>query len=114
MQQDITVHLYSPFSDVAGCKQITLPATSPETAAGLLTRVGERYPKLKPYLAEGGEQGGHFLLVINGQLARTDEPVKAGDSVFLCAQVSGGQTQVTRASQLLVLVGLRTARRKMP
>jgi len=87
---DITVHLYSPFSDVAGCKQITLPAASPETAAGLLTRVGELHPRLKPYLAEGGEQGGHFLLVINGQLARTDAPVKAGDTVYLCAQVSGG------------------------
>ena len=93
MERDITVHLYSPFSDVAGCRQITLPASPPETAADLLSRVGELYPKLKPYLAEGGDQGGHFLLVINGQLARTDDSVKAGDTVFLCAQVSGGRIE---------------------
>jgi len=93
MEREITVHLYSPFSDVAGCKRITLPATPPETLACLLSRVGELYPKLKPYLAEGGDQGGHFLLVINGQLARMDDSVKAGDTVFLCAQVSGGRLE---------------------
>jgi molybdopterin converting factor small subunit len=52
--------------------------------------LGELYPALKPYLAEGGEQGGHFLLVINGRLAQQDDMVRPGDTVFLCAQISGG------------------------
>ena len=90
MESQITVHLYSPFSDVAGCKQITLPATAPRTAAGLLSRVGELYPTLQPYLAEGGEQAGHFMLVINGRLAQPNEMVQPGDTVYLCAQISGG------------------------
>lgn len=90
MGSHISVGLYSPFCDVAGCRQIQVPATAPVTAAALLHDLGELYPALKPYLAEGGEQGGHFLLVINGRLAQQDEMVRPGDTVFLCAQISGG------------------------
>jgi len=92
MEKHITVRLYSPFSDVAGCRELTLPATAPVSAASFLRHMGELYPALQPYLAEGGDQGGHFLLVIDGRLARMNEEevVRPGDEVYLCAQISGG------------------------
>lgn len=90
MEGHITVRLYSPFSDVAGCRRLTLAATVPVSAAGFLGRLADACPALKPYLAEGGDQGGHFLLVVNGRLARMEDPVGPGDTIDLCAQVSGG------------------------
>jgi molybdopterin converting factor small subunit len=90
MGDQITVKLYSPFSDIAGCRQVTLSVTHPMSAADTLRLLGDRYPALKPYVAEGGQQGGAFLLVVNGRLTSLDDVVHSGDEIFLCAQVSGG------------------------
>lgn len=90
MGDQVTVKLYSPFSDVAGCRQVALPVTHPMSVADTLHLLGDCYPALKPYVSEGGQQGGAYLLVINGRLACPDDTIRPGDEIFLCAQVSGG------------------------
>ncbi len=90
MDGQVTVTLHSPFRDIAGCRQITLTVTDPVSVADALRLLADRCPGLRPYLTQGGQQGGAFLLVVNGRLTRPEDAVRPGDEIFLCAQVSGG------------------------
>jgi molybdopterin converting factor small subunit len=89
MDNQVTVTLYSPFSDIVGCRQVTLSVVQPMSVADTVRLLGDRYPGLKPYV-EGGPHGGAFLLVVNGRLTSPDDAVHAGDEILLCAQISGG------------------------
>ena len=57
-----------------------------ETVGQLFRRLGERYPDLKPHLAEG------LAVAIDGQIYQDSllEPIGPDSEVFLLPQIGGG------------------------
>jgi len=90
MQGEITVTLYSPFRDLVGCRQVSLSAALPLQAGALLRLLGERFPKLAPYVSPTGEGGAAVMLIVNDRMAGPEDLIQPGDEVFLCAQICGG------------------------
>ena len=90
MPGEITVTLYSPFRELVGCRQVSLPAVPPVAAGTLLRLLGERFPKLAPYVSGTGEAGAAVMLIVNDRMAGPEDVIQAGDEVFLCAQICGG------------------------
>ena len=90
MGAEVTVTLYAPFRDLVGCRQVSLPASPPLLAGALLRLLGERFPKLAPYVSPTGEGGAAVMLIVNDRMARPEDMIQPGDEVFLCAQICGG------------------------
>ena len=90
MQGEVTVTLYAPFRDLVGCRQVSLSAALPVPAGGLLRLLGERFPKLAPYVSVMGEGGAAVMLIVNDRMAGPEDLIQLGDEVFLCAQICGG------------------------
>ena len=76
MQTEVTVTLYAPFRDLVGCRQVRLPAALPLPAGALLRLLGERFPKLAPYVSATGEGGAAVMLIVNDRMAGPEDLIR--------------------------------------
>jgi molybdopterin converting factor small subunit len=90
MAGEVTVTLYAPFRELVGGRQVRLPAAAPLRAGELLRLLGERYPKLAPYVSATGEGGAAVMVIVNERMAGLEDAIHPGDEVSLCAQICGG------------------------
>ena len=90
MMEGITVRLYPPFSDLAGCRRLVLLAARPLLPGDLLRLLAEQCPSLRPHLREDGGHGGAIVLVSNSRLLGPEDRVQGGDEVDVCPAAWGG------------------------
>ncbi len=84
----ITLQLFSHLRFITGQRQMELELTEGATVGDALTALVERYPEARPVLYYRGGLG--IRLVLNGQDARTEEPLSEGAELALLPPVGGG------------------------
>src|SRR5688572_25302428 len=82
----VVVRYFAATRELAGCdeEQISLPPTAaPFTVAGFAGYLAARHPRLAPHLTR-------IRFAINGEFARPEDVVRAGDEIALIPPVAGG------------------------
>jgi molybdopterin synthase catalytic subunit len=77
------IKLFAGAREAVGAREVRLDVPENLTAAEVLTRLGERYPRLGPMLAS-------LRLAVNREYVRSDHRLRQDDEVALIPPVSGG------------------------
>lgn len=83
MSNLVRVLAFAGARDVLGTHELALPLDGTCTAAELLGRVCEQFPRLEPYRRS-------IRVAINGAYAPWDAEVRVGDEIALIPPVAGG------------------------
>lgn len=79
----VRVLAFAGARDILGTPELLLPIDGPCTAAELLGRVCEQFPRLEPYRRS-------IRVAVNGAYAQWGDEVRTGDEVALIPPVAGG------------------------
>lgn len=79
----VRVLAFAGARDVLGTPELHLPMDGACTAAELLERVCQQFPRLEPYRRS-------IRVAVNGAYAQWEDEVHAGDEVALIPPVAGG------------------------
>jgi molybdopterin converting factor subunit 1 len=79
----VRVLAFAGARDVLGTSELLLPMDGACTAAELLGRVCQQFPRLEPYRRS-------IRVAVNGAYAQWDDKVHSGDEVALIPPVAGG------------------------
>jgi molybdopterin converting factor small subunit len=79
----VRVLAFAGARDVLGTSELLLPIDGTCTAADLLGRVCEQFPRLEPYRRS-------IRVAVNGAYAQWGDEVRGGDEVALIPPVAGG------------------------
>jgi molybdopterin converting factor subunit 1 len=80
---DVKVLLFGAAADRAGARQVEVPVNGETTLGELWTILVDQYPGLVPMRDT-------LAFAINGEYARIEDTVSAGDEVAVLPPVSGG------------------------
>ncbi|HLM78194.1 MAG TPA: MoaD/ThiS family protein [Rubrobacteraceae bacterium] len=80
---DVKVLLFGAAADRAGARQVEVPVNGETTLGELWTILVDQYPGLVPMRDT-------LAFAINGEYARIEDAVSAGDEVAVLPPVSGG------------------------
>ena len=80
---DVKVLLFGAAADRAGTRQVEVPVNGETTLGELWTILVDQYPGLVPMRDT-------LAFAINGEYARIEDAVSAGDEVAVLPPVSGG------------------------
>ena len=80
---DVKVLLFGAAADRAGARQVEVPVNDETTLGELWTILVDQYPGLVPMRDT-------LAFAINGEYARIEDAVSAGDEVAVLPPVSGG------------------------
>jgi molybdopterin converting factor subunit 1 len=80
---EVKVLLFGAAADRAGARQVEVPVNSGTTLGELWTILMDQYPGLAP-------MRDILAFAINGEYARIEDAVSAGDEVAVLPPVSGG------------------------
>lgn len=83
MSKMVRVLAFAGARDVLGTAEMELPLDGSCTAAELLGRVCEQFPRLDPYRRS-------IRVAINGAYAQWEDVIRSGDEVALIPPVAGG------------------------
>lgn len=86
---EILVRFFAAYRELAGLRETEVELPSGATAADLVDRILEVYPKLA-----GHRQA--MILAVNQEFVELDAPLRAGDEVALLPPVSGGGETLCR------------------
>jgi molybdopterin converting factor subunit 1 len=79
----VRVLAFAGARDVLGTSELALPLEETCTAAELLGRICEQFPRLDPYRRS-------IRVAINGAYAQWEDVIRSGDEVALIPPVAGG------------------------
>ncbi|HSL01489.1 MAG TPA: molybdopterin converting factor subunit 1 [Rubrobacteraceae bacterium] len=79
----VRVLLFGAAADAAGTREVELDTEVSSTLDELWPRLAERHPGLSPMRDT-------LAFAVNGEYARWDAPISAGDEVAVLPPVSGG------------------------
>ncbi len=80
---EVKILLFGAAADRAGARQVEVPVNSETTLGELWSILMDRYPGLAPMRDT-------LAFAINGEYARIEDAVSAGDEVAVLPPVSGG------------------------
>jgi molybdopterin converting factor subunit 1 len=79
----VRVLAFAGARDVLGTPELQMPVEGSCTAAELLGRVCEQFPRLEPYRRS-------IRVAVNGAYAQWEDVIRSGDEVALIPPVAGG------------------------
>jgi len=79
----VSIHFYSYFKELAGCQSATETLSDGASAADLLARLGQRFPRLAAMEKSA-------LLAVGVEYQPRDYRLQEGDEVALFPPVQGG------------------------
>jgi molybdopterin converting factor small subunit len=85
----VTIVLHSPFSQLAGQREIGLRCPPATSVGEALVELARRLPGLREQVAPGKINQG-FIVMAGGRLARADSPLADGDEVLVLPPIAGG------------------------
>jgi molybdopterin converting factor small subunit len=80
---EVDVLMFGPLVDLAAAEKVRVSVPEGTRVEGLLDRVGDRFPGLRPRLAS-------VAVAVNLAYVARSSPLRAGDEVALIPPVSGG------------------------
>lgn len=85
----LKIVLHSPFSQVAGLREVHLPRRPGMTVGQALLELVDRIPGLMEHLPPG-KIDQTFLVIVGGRLAKADSLLADGDEILLVPPIAGG------------------------